>query len=605
MKTLLDGFAILEDNWQLVFGILCIMLLCQFLVYSAIKMIFGDGLTPSEYYSLAAAGWILPISLVSLLWFLWGIFQTPRFDPLIAATPIAFFALLLFYRFKKEPLHDSKTILWGLLLLFGTSILLRLAFVSQAILPLYFDSAEHYRIIKNLMGDPVTSNAAMSFKWPTTSYYHLGFHLLAGFISSAMRAEIIKTMLILGQMILAVTPLSIFFILKRETKSNSAGIFAVILSAFGWYMPAYAVNWGKYPALTSLALIQFVLSMTYLCLQSRNTLSSRKQWALYVMLGAGILVSGFTHSRSLVIFGIAILAWATAAWWQNLSKLPKYFVFSIAIIGIILEVIYIQTQDILYPLFDPYGAKGFVVTSIVLFLSIFAQKAYPRLTFSSILAIFLLLCNLFIPVMELIPGYADLTLLDRPFVELILYLPLSLLGGLGLAGLEQVLRSAQVRLGPRNFLWGRNIGIVFIGLVLINALFNYSVYPSDCCDIAGADDLTAIDWMDKNLPLKARVLISSTELLITASNSFQGYAPADAGAWITPLTDRVTFPLLYDTDFGQQNILDTLCELEISYIYIGEIGDTFDASLLRSHPDWYKPLLSMPDTEIYQIVGCH
>src|SRR6185503_4803877 len=254
MKVLLDGLSVLGDNWCLVSGILLVILSGQMLIYLAIKKIFGEELILDEYFSLGIGGWLVPALLVSLLWFLWGMIVTRPPGALIIFMLIAAFAcsVILFFRSAKGTLQGSKSILIVLFAVFGMSLFLRLAFVSEAILPLYSDSAQHYTIIKDLLADSETLNAAQPFKWPTTTYYHLGFHLLAAFITSITNTEIAKTMLILGQMMVAVTPLSIFFIVKHASRSNNAGIFAVLLATFGWYMPAYAANWGKYPALASL-----------------------------------------------------------------------------------------------------------------------------------------------------------------------------------------------------------------------------------------------------------------------------------------------------------------------------------------------------------------
>jgi hypothetical protein len=487
-------------------------------------------------------------------------------------------------------------------LLFGIFILLRLAFVSQATLPLYFDSAEHYRIIKSLAGQLEPSNITLSFRWPIANYYHIGFHLLALFITSVSQMEITDTMLILGQVILAVIPFPVFFIIKHKTKSNIAGFFAVLLAAFGWYMPAHVLDWGKYPALASLTLIQFVLSAAYLFIQFRDTLSLRKYWGLIAILTAGILASVFAHSRSLIIFGIVLLAWITGTWWRKLPKIFQSLALSVVILGIISEFIFIQRQDILTLVFDPYIIKGVLITSIVLLLSVFALKAYPQLTFSVVFAIFLLLASLFVPIT--VPGFGKLTLLDRPYVEMILYLPLSVIGGLGLAGLEDYLLHSQIKLNICTTILSKYASVLFIGFVLINAILQYQFYPSDCCKIVGADDLAAIDWMDKNLPPEARVLISAVELRVLASDSFQGYVGGDAGIWIAPLTDRHTIPLINHSDFSQQTTLDILCEMKASHLYIGEIGQTFDDSQISIHPEWYKILLSMPKTRVYQLVGC-
>ena len=606
MRVLSDSLSVLSENWALVLVILLIILSGQIVMHIAIKRIFGKELTTEEYFSLDIGGWLIPALLFSLLWFLWGTIATRPPGVLIAFMLIFAFTggVILFFRSEKEAFQTSKIILFFLFAMLGLSLFLRLAFVSEAILPLYSDSAQHYRIIKDLLGNPESSNVTASFKWPTPAYYHLGFHLLAAFITSLTNTEIAKTMLVLGQMMVAVIPLSIFFIIKRASDSNSAGIFAVLLATVGWYMPAYAANWGKYPALSSLMLIQFVLSLAYLTVQNGRSLPRRKTLALYAILASGILISGLVHSRSLIVIGIAALAWVIAGWWYKLPSLPRVIVFSLVLVGLVLEIMFVQAQDVLHLLLDPYGVKGLLVTWLILFLSIFAQNTYPQLTFATILAMVLLICAIFIPMLPFIPGYFNLTLLDRPFVEMTLYQPLSLLGGLGLAGLQRYLQHRQESSGNFRISWRRIASVLCISLLLINALSQYELYPSDCCAIAGADDVLAIDWIDKNLPSDARILVSAVDLVVLASGTAQGHLSGDAGAWITPLTDRVTVPRPYGSDFNQREVLDDLCKLDIHYIYVGEMGQAFDASRLIAHPEWYKPLLSMPKAGVYQIMGC-
>jgi hypothetical protein len=66
----------------------------------------------------------------------------------------------------------------------------------------------------------------------------------------------------------------------------------------------------------------------------------------------------------------------------------------------------------------------------------------------------------------------------------------------------------------------------------------------------------------------------------------------------------VTISLPYFSDFRQQTLLDTLCQLEANYIYVGETGLTFDSTTITPHPEWYKLLLSMPKVKVYQVIGC-
>jgi len=148
------------------------------------------------------------------------------------------------------------------------------------------------------------------------------------------------------------------------------------------------------------------------------------------------------------------------------------------------------------------------------------------------------------------------------------------------------------------------ISFVLCGVVLVNAFFTYDLYPSPCCVLASNDDVTSIDWIANKLPMDARIGISATELNVLASGSFEGYVGGDAGMWILPLINRSTIPLLYDTNFSEPTTLDSLCQQNISHLYIGSLGQTFDDTQLSAQTSWYKLLLSMPKVRVYQIIGC-
>ena len=186
---------------------------------------------------------------------------------------------------------------------------------------------------------------------------------------------------------------------------------------------------------------------------------------------------------------------------------------------------------------------------------------------------------------------------------MILYLPLAFLGGLGLAGLISSLQ----RQSPRQFQNATTatlIQVLVIGLVFINAFATYDLYPSNCCVIAGHDDVVAIAWMDAQLPTDARIGISTTELKVLATDAHEGYVGGDAGIWITPLINRVTLPLPYNLNFDRRAVLNRICKLNISHIYVGELGQTFNDTQLNAQPAWYKLLLSMPKVRVYQVIGC-
>ncbi len=591
MKIILDSLSVMAGHWMLLLGILLLVICSQSLLSCILKGIFGSRLHADEYFAFSMAGWMLPASLFSLLWYAQGANLPPQFWIFILLL-LTIVSKLAETRYVGTPL--SKGTFLPLVLLTILFVILRMAFVSKAILPMYFDSAQHYLLTGNVLA---TSEAI--FNGSLTHYYHLGFHFLTAFLTYITRAEITDAMLVLGQVILAIMPLPVFFMISHATQSRSAATFALILAAFGWYMPAHAVDWGKYPALASIALIPFVLSLAYLSIQNQSLLSRGKYWSFNAILVSGMLVSVFLHSRALVVFGILALTWIITSAWQKLPRLARFLVLGVVIAALISAISFIQTEGILGPLFDPYGNKGLAITTAVLFLSIFAYEAYPRLVFSCIVSTLLFLASLFIPVTNLLAGYVNMTLLDRPFVEIILYFPLTLLGGFGLAALEQMLHGMKSHLLP-----GRYIAVPFIALAVISALFGYDLHPSDCCDIAGTDDLAAIEWIDKNLPMEARILIASTELKVLPTDEYQGSAGGDAGAWINPLTQRTSLSMPFNTDFSQQHTLDTLCEMQVDYVYVGGTGWAFNDSGMPVQPYAYRILLALPHAKLYEVTGC-
>ena len=502
----------------------------------------------------------------------------------------AIITLPILFRIQMDLKPTSVSTGIFLVLFFSVALLLRLAYVSKALLPLYFDSANHYTVIKNIMANDLS----WIFDSIGADYYHMGFHFITAFFASVIHAEISTVMLIFGQVILTVMPLPFFFIVRHMTHSNRAGMFAFGLSAFGWYMPAHAVDWGKYPALLSLYLIMLVLGLVYVFVQNKDNLQTGTRIFFLLMLGFSVLFSTFIHSRAAVILGIITLVWAISAWWAKLQQLIKHSVFVLLVSLFGLGVVIIQGDDILGLLFDPYLNEGILVTSLVILLSVFAYKIYPQVTFATLVTMCILLVGLFVPLKGLIPNRDYLTLMDRPYVEMMLFMPLSVIGGLGLAGLEK-----QIKYPGQKY-------IVFIGmgLILIYTFANYEFYPSDCCMIVGNDDVAAMAWMADQLPVDARIGVASAELRVVAENVSEAVVGLDAGVWITPLIERETFFLPNDSRFDEEGTLAYLCDANIEYLFVGELGQSFDRARLDFRPAWYRPLLSMTKTRVYEVIGC-
>lgn len=599
LSIVADGIHAAGAHEQALLGVLLLLFSSQLLLYGVFQKIFRNQFSAEEYYSLSIAGWTLPALLIALLWYFLGILLSPFAGTFITIVLVIVCGVFFYIRNSNIKIQSAKAataFLLGLTLIF---LVLRLTYVARAVLPLYFDSAQHYLYTKNILAH--FYRADISFPW--ISYYHLGFHFLTAFLTFITRAQINDMMLVLGQATLAVMPFSAFFITRHWTHSNMAGCVALLLASFGWYMPAHAVDWGKYPALASVGLVPFVVSLVCLRIQNGRSLAAVQKWMLNIILLLGVVISVILHSRALIVLGILMLTWLIASLWQKLPGATRLLALGVLVIALVFEIRWTQSNSILSLVLDPYGPKGFWVTAPILFLSLFGLRKYPVPVFSCLVSIVLLMLSLFIPLGSLIPGYANVTLLDRPFVEMILYFPLTLLGGFSLAALEQTLQEHETLL-DKAFPWSKVMGIAVLALLVLYAWFRYDLYPADCCDIASADDLTAIRWLDDHLPQDAQILVSSTELRVLPTEAYQGSAGGDAGTWIPPLSGRSTIYMPYNTDFSQQQTVVNLCQLGVDYIYVGKTGWGFDDSRMPLQPNAYQVLFALPNARIYEVTGC-
>jgi hypothetical protein len=599
MKILSDGLMVLAKEGNIVFGILFAFLLASGIILFLSKIFLTSYLTFTESFSLSLAGvpflLLLGASLLILLSFLFKSNLAFMFFPML----IVVYGFMVFVGRGKDSLgQEINFSLLTLILILIVSIYIRLAFISRVIVPPYFDSAAHNLIINNLTAS-YQSTTIPTFDSIAGGYYHLGFHVLMAVLSLALHANVKDVILVSGQIILALIPLPLFFFVKRETQSDASALFAVLLAGWGWAMPGYAINWGKYPALTSILAFECTLGVLYLVLQSPK----RYKWISIIICIFSIGISTFIHSRSLVLTGITFICGLSALAWHRLPKSVRNLVFLLLLGGVAALLVLTRSTPILSLATDPYLQGGVWISLTILFLLPFAYREFPQTVFSCILSLLLLFGSLFIPVINLVPGRAYQTLLDRPFVEMVLFLPLSLLGGLGFAGLAKALHKIDFwgRVSPK-LISGLMILILF-GSVFANAFTRYDFYPSDCCRILWETDAVAFAWMDKNLPDDAGILIASFDVVLLKSSPFVGYVGSDAGIWLKPLINRKTFSLPYAIDFSKDSTWTVLRQHGITHIYVGRSAESFRQTELQSRPSLYKLIFSLPGSHVYEVIG--
>ncbi|MBN8656087.1 MAG: hypothetical protein J0M11_10145 [Anaerolineae bacterium] len=582
MNPWADGLSALTGHAWAVCAVFVVIVWGFFIIRGILLRFFNSSLTEADVISISLAGWVVPILFLSIFTFGIALLFNAFIAGILAVLIIIVSSLILI---RTNAIRFSILIFVILLI---PSFILRFAFISNLVLPSYFDPAEHYRLIYLLTESYRTGTFAVELM---QAFYHLGFHSAIAFISFYLQIEIIDLMLVFGPLVLALLPFPFYFLIKRETGSAAAAFFACLLAGFGFHMPAHLMNWGKYPALLGFVAMLFVFQLMYMLYRK---FENRKQ--LIILLSFAVLASGLIHSRTLIVFGLMCLAALITLAWTHQKILFRRVSFVSLIIAFVIEIVALQNNPALQTLLSSYINNDSLILFFILLLSVASAFAYPRQTFFLFAWLILSILCLFIPIP--IPIHGIQTPLDRPFVQMFAIIPFSLLGGLGLAGVTQWME----RLRPNCGLIQRFLYFFVFGVVLLNSALHYRFYPSECCRFASRDDLAAFTWMDENLPPDATILIASTGLYVTSFETPEKQTGVDAGIWIAPLLSRTVKLAGSEIQFDQADTHTDLCKQEVQYIYIGGMPQSFDAGQLDGIPAWYAPTFALPSAKIYQVL---
>jgi hypothetical protein len=453
-------------------------------------------------------------------------------------------------------------------------LIIRLAFLKHILLPPYSDSPIHYQIITGFLHPERSAVSKLAFETLLTDYYHFGFHSLVAWLTTITNYDPSDMISLVGQLFLVIAPVSVFVLAYISTKNGIAALFAGLLAAIGWDMPAFAINWGKFPAISSLAILPSVVALLTIYFLEPGSKKSGLLWA-------GVLMAGVTliHTRAVVCVLLGAACFIVARALMVKSKLGFFQ-------STRFSLLYLVSLWPLLPILSDFYAR--VVVFIVLLLLLpFAFQYYPKLAFGIFLFTFGLWLIGIAP--TLITGN-DRRLLDSQFLEIMLYIPFSVMGSAGFAGflawipVTSILRQITV--------------ILFLGSVTINFLPDNSVYPDSCCNYFSEGDQTAFQWIGEESTDHTLFLISSFE----ENGRVIG---TDAGIWLFPLLGQPTNKLPFNLDWNSPDELEKICQLNARdiYIYMGGRNYSFDKVLL-SKDIRTRLVFKEGKTQIYRMGGC-
>ena len=545
MINLQAVISILVDHWPF----LGYLLSCQFGFGLLVWLVLRDLCQDSETcLALSFSGGLLGFCLfcLSTTWF--------HLQPsLIPGLLLLAGALVLSFLYGPALL---RTHFWGLLKLlafFAILLGLRLLFIHNLLVPPYADSVQHVQIVQDMLHPVQPPQAFFQISLSPKTYYHFGFHALAAWLAGSTNTTAAETVMLLGQYFQTMAVLSIFPLARTLLKTSAGAWGAMLICALLLPMPAYASNWGKYPAIASLTGMGFCLGLFATLINAKRP-GSIKHW---ILLSIAIFSTLMLHSRQLMIFLIALVIY----WVFSRFVIPqsqnsrvtqeKQFIAICMVLLLSLSILFLIINTPSY----------YYVFLLVLILGAGAvYYDYDVALGVMAFAILIIFLGGFPYLADFLPKRFEV-LMDPTFQKIILFLPLGLLAWLGLEGIAKFLLGEKFKNINAILL----LFIVFVGV--INISFFQDQHPSPCCVFMNDDDLFSFEWMKLNLPPHTLVGVSAT-------GESRNYQASDGGAWAEMLAGFPTRKIAYDTNFEDE--LMNFCQHGLSYYYAGGMENSFD-----------------------------
>ncbi len=521
----------------------------------------------------------IPLGTIALSFLFFGFIALARLYPLaltLGAWIIALggFGLLVFWivTHGRELIHEVKWLpLAGGVAAFLVLLFLRLAFLRGLLAPPYADSAWHYLLSTRLLDPSIPLNLVTA-----GSYYHRGFHVLAAWLAALTQSDLLSILPLLGQVMLAILPLSVYALTLSVAGESNAARISALSAALLWSMPAFAANWGKYPAIAGIVLLPAVIAAFFLLFRHK----SKNIILILIMI---VLLVGLTwfHTRILVLFLCAGAAALVSVLLLKRSSTLWLRIFGLVIL-IVCAILYLTTPS-LHAIYN--GNHHLPIVGLLILLP-FALLHQPRITSAiEIFTLLLLVCSL-IP----LPAWLHLpaaSLLDEQFLVMSVFLPFSLIIGVGGSGLLNLFKQN----------WHKVIVWLIFTVWIFTGSINPKVYtPDPCCNFVTDSDVLALDWMKTTLPPGATVFIAGIDKV-------DGLIGSDAGVWVTPLTGYSSPLLPFDYAWFSGQMHAEICALSPAYMFAGHQPYSFQINAI-THPDWYELVLDHPGTSVYRIIPC-
>ncbi|MEJ2707556.1 MAG: hypothetical protein P8074_08085 [Anaerolineales bacterium] len=512
------------------------------------------------------------------------------------------------------PAGNPSRLMIALAAIFLLALFVRLAMVRDQSAPLWVDPVHHAMITRLIVEQGAFPDSYAPYLNIETSKYHAGFHSIVAVFHWLSGLEISQAMLILGQVLNALSVFAVYLFTTTFVKNKTAGIVAAGIAGLFTPMPAYYTSWGRYTQLASLLILPAAAALILLLVARRARLNGGIL-ALASLAAGGLFL---THYRVVAFLALLLLAYLvgemvrslrshslardmrreisrigltgglaiafTLPWWPatlNTLLIPKLSWGQGATVSFF--------SDFSWSYLDTgLGMYTLALAGIGLAWGILQRRIFPY-----ILALWVALMFLLANLSALsLPGGG---FVNNTSVEITLFLPLAALGGYLIAWLIEAWRS----LLPLNYYAWFHQGVAVIGVIL--AVFGArSILPilNPVTMLFREADRPAIHWIAEHVPPGETILVNPFAW------GYGIYAGNDGGYWISSMAGHETMPppVLYGLANQKEKtrqiteitshiteISDNAAELqayllenEIHYVYVGVRGGALSPQTLQA-----------------------
>jgi hypothetical protein len=303
------------------------------------QVLLGD---PAVLLGTALAG-SFPCLALGWLWWsvLGGCWSGPLLWGALGGTAVSLVALWL--RAGPRP-YGRFRLSWesiALVAVLGIGLAVRLVAVRDLVLPAWVDSPQHYLISRMMAESGRVPSGYRPWMPVDTFWYHFGYHALTASLHQMSGLPIERLMLVGGQILNGLAPLSVYAGTTLLTRRRRAGLLGAFFVALPSLFPAYYVAWGRYTQLCGLLVLPPLLGLVYRLFDraGEGLTGSPRRVGLWCGLVFGglflvharvwvygaiwLVVAALSAGRALRVFlGVAGLAVACALpWWVRVGRL--------------------------------------------------------------------------------------------------------------------------------------------------------------------------------------------------------------------------------------------------------------------------------------------